>query len=188
MSNGCLERVKRLLEAELYHGEFQHEILAALADLDRLEPAEALGVFDSVPTGLLARMGRERPVLFVSPLNTYARSVEHVSSRRHYEYADFVARRMKAVVQASAQPRGDHGVLKALLIASVVLNRYAAMAVLKRLLVQIDDVRIAVPVAEMLRAHRDYFHEIAPGLHADRLHPILRSVLDELVWIETVSF
>ena len=180
--------VKRLLEAGLYHGEFQQEILAALADLDRLEPAEVLGVFDSVPTGLLARLGRERPVLFVSPLCTYARSVEHASSRRHFEYADFVARRMKAVVQASRSPEVITASLKAILIASVVLNRYAAMAVLRRLLVQIHDVRIAVPVAEMLRAHRDYFHEIAPGLNADRLHPILRSVLDELVWIETVSF
>ena len=95
---------------------------------------------------------------------------------------------MKAVAQASRSPEVITAALKALLIASVVLNRYAAMAVLRRLLVQIHDVRIAVPVAEMLRAHRDYFHEIAPGLHPDRLHPILRSVLDELVWIETVSF
>ena len=46
----------------------------------------------------------------------------------------------------------------------------------------------ALPVAEMLRSHRDYFQEIAPGLRPDQLHPILRSVLDELDWIETVSF
>ena len=44
------------------------------------------------------------------------------------------------------------------------------MAVLRRLLVQVHDVRIAVPVAEMLCADRDYFHE-SLRVSSDRLTP-----------------
>ena len=91
-------------------------------------------------------------------------------------------------MQASRDPELKTLALQAILVAAVVLNRYAAMAAFRLLLYQIQDAETALPVAEMLRAHRDYFQEIAPGLRADRLHPILRSVLDDLDWIETVSF
>jgi len=30
--------------------------------------------------------------------------------------------------------------------------------------------------------------EVAPGLRSERLHPILSAVINDLVWIETVSF
>ena len=47
---------------------------------------------------------------------------------------------------------------------------------------------LALPVSEMLRDHLDEFREIAAALDPSRLHPAIRSVLDELAWIETVSF
>jgi hypothetical protein len=118
----------------------------------------------------------------------YARSLELGISRRHFGYADLVARRMTAVVQSSRDPEAKTWALRAVLVAAVVLNRYAAMDALKRLLNQIRDPATALPVAEMLRAHRDYLQEIAPGLQPERLHPALRTVVDELVWIETVTF
>jgi serine/threonine protein kinase len=180
--------VRRLVRAGLYRGEYNSEILEALADLDRLDPASILDAFDRVPTEVLAGLARDRPAQFLGPLKSYARGLEREVSRRHFQYADLVARRMGTVIHESRDPEVRARALQAILVAAVVLNRYAAMAVFKRLLCQVHDPATALAVAETLRSHRDYFQEIAPGLRAERLHPILRSVLDDLVWIETVSF
>ena len=70
---------------------------------------------------------------------------------------------MQAVFQLSRDPAIKAQALGALLIAAVVLNRYAAMAIFKRLLFQIQDAETALLVAELLRDHRDFFQEVAPG-------------------------
>jgi hypothetical protein len=180
--------VRRLVGAGLDRGEYRTEILEALAELGGLESASILDAFDRVPTGVLAGLARDRPARFLGPLKAYARGLEREASHRHFDYADLVARRMSSVFQATRDPEVTARSLQAILVAAVVLNRYSAMAVVKRLLYEIQDPGTALAVAEMLRAHRDYFQEVAPGLRAGRLHPILRSVLDDLVWIETVSF
>jgi serine/threonine protein kinase len=168
----------------------QHQLamLDALAGLDRLQDDAVIEGFDRVPTNLLAMLARTNPTRFLAPLSSYARSLERAVARRDFHYADLVARRMQSVFQASRKPDVKAQALEALLIAAVVLNRYAAMAVFKMLLYQVNDAEIALRVAEMLRDHRDYFQEIAPGLCTERLHPILQGVIGELVWIETVSF
>ncbi len=95
---------------------------------------------------------------------------------------------MRMIVQAAGSPEIIAAALQALLVAAVALNRYAAMAVLKQLLYQIRGLETALPVAEMLRDHRDDFQVIVPGLRTERLDPVLRAVIDDLDWIETVSF
>jgi serine/threonine protein kinase len=180
--------VRRLSRAGLDRGEYRSEILEALASLDGLDPASILDAFDRVPTGVLVELARDRPERFLGPLKAYARGLEREASRRHFQYADLVARRMSPIVKEGRDPEVRALALQAVLVAAVVLNRYAAMAVVKRLLSEIRDPATALAVAEMLRSHRDYFQEVAPGLRADRLHPILRPVLDELIWIETVAF
>ena len=62
------------------------------------------------------------------------------------------------------------------------------MARVKQTLYQIRGDGAALAVSEMLRERRDYFQEIAPFLRPDRLHSILRRVIDDLEWIETVTF
>ena len=166
----------------------QHAILEAIADLQRLKDDDLLDGLDRVPTDLLSVLAHDNPTQFLAPLTSYARSLERAVARRHFHYADLVARRMQAVFQASRNPDVKAQALEALLIAAVLLNRYAAMAVFKMLLYQIKDAEIALRVAEMLRDHRDYFQEVAPGLRFERLHPILHCVINDLVWIETVSF
>lgn len=181
-------RVGWLIEAGLYRGEYRLDILHALADLDGIEPAAVLDAFDRVPTRVLEDLARQRPAQLLPPLKTYARGLERAVARRHFHYADLVARRMRSVILASRDADLQATALQSILVAAVGLNRYAAMAAVRFLLYEIRDPGIALAVAEMLRAHRDYFQEIAPGLRPDRLHPILRSVLDDLDWIETVSF
>jgi hypothetical protein len=166
----------------------QQAVLEAIAGLDRLQDDEVIDGLDRVPTELLAMLARDNPARFLAPLSSYARSLERAVARRHFHYADLVARRMQAVFQASPSPDVKAQALEALLIAAIVLNRYAAMAVFKTLLYQVKHAELAVRVAEMLRDHRDYFQEVAPGLRPERLHPILRGVINELVWIQTVSF
>ncbi len=163
-------------------------VLDAIAGLDRLPDDQVVDGLDRVPIDLLAMLARDHPARFLAPLSSYARSLERVAASRHFPYADLVARRMQAVFEASRSPDVKAQALEALLIAAIVLNRYAAMAVFKMLLYQIKDAELALRAAEMLRDHIDYFQEVVPGLRTGRLHPILRGELDELVWIQTISF
>ncbi len=169
-------------------GEQRNAMLDALADLDRLTDDELIDALDRVPIHVLVGLARESPTLLLPTLASYARSLERTVARRHFDYADLVARRMQAIFQGTRHPDIRALALQALLIAAVALNRYAAMAVFKKLLYQIDGAELALRIAEMLRDHPDYFQEVAPSLHADRLHPILRCVINDLVWIETISF
>ena len=89
--------------------------------------------------------------------------LERAVARRHFQYADVVARRMQAVFRGVPKSRHQALALEALLTAAVLLNRYAAMTVFKRLLYQIKDAETALRVAEMLRDHRDDFQEMPPA-------------------------
>ncbi len=117
-------------------------VLEAIAGLEGLQADDILEGLDRVPTDLLAVLARDNPARFQASLASYARSLERAVARRHFQYADLVARRMRAIFQASRDPDIKAQALQALLIASVVLNRYAAMSVFKLLLYQIKDAEI----------------------------------------------
>jgi serine/threonine protein kinase len=178
----------RRSETKQYRGEHRDDILGSLSSLGRLESDDLADAFDRLPAEVLATLARDMPRQFLPPFHKCTQGMERTAAHRDFAYADVLAQRMKAVIQATRDPKIQTCALQSLLVAAVVLNRYSAMATVRQLLYQITRPEIALPVAEMLRAHRDYLHEIVPGLCVDRLHPILRGVVDELEWIETVSF
>jgi serine/threonine protein kinase len=164
------------------------EILELLAGLAYLGDDYVLEVFDQLPAGLLAALARQSAGRFLSRLRTYTRSLERAGGRRNFTYADRVADRMREIIAADPVPEVVAQAVEAMLVAAVVLNRYSAMARVKQTLYQIRGDGAALAVSEMLRERRDYFQEIAPFLRPDRLHSILRRVIDDLEWIETVTF
>jgi serine/threonine protein kinase len=187
-----LERLTTLLQVRRPSGvslrEHKDDLLDALARIDRLEPDAAIDAFDRLPREILAGLAKQDAGRLLGPLRVYTRAIEQTAARRPFAYADHVARRVQALMQATSDPEILACALEALLIASVALNRYSAMASFKSLLYEVRRAEVALPVSEMLRASADYLREIAFGLRADRLHPIIRSAVDELDWLETVSF
>jgi serine/threonine protein kinase len=181
-------QLKRLASTPSRLGSLRAELLDALAGLERLDADEALDAFDGLPSEVLAALAREDPERFLPPLRAYVKAVEQTAARRDFAYADRLAARVRTLVHVSPAPEITAWALEALLIAAVTLNRYSAMAVLRSLLYEIRRADVALVVAERLRAAGDYLREIAANLRRDRLHPTLRAVVDELEWIETVTF
>jgi len=183
-----LRRISTPSLAGPYAEQYNDAMLDALSGLAALEPDEVIDDFDRLPTDLLTALARAPRAGLLSALLAYAKALERAGARRRFDYADRVAVRMEAVFQASENPEIKTRALQSLLIAAVVLNRYSAMAAFRRLLYSIRGADLALPIAEMLRDHHDEFQEIASDLHVNRLDPVLRAVIDDLSWIETVTF
>lgn len=152
------------------------------------EGRAGLSWFDDLPITLLRSLAKDRPAQFLAILDDYARVVAAEVPRQEFRYADFVASRMKAIFIATNHVGLRTRALQIVLITAVALNRYAAMSVFKEMLRSIKTLTLALPVSEMLRDHLDEFRDVALGLETGKLHPAIRSVLDELSWIETVPF
>jgi hypothetical protein len=71
--------------------------------------------------------------------------------------------------------------LKALVIAAVELNRFAAMDVFNRLLRSVQTVDLALPVAEMLRAEAARYQKVADQIPPDLLHFAIRVVQKDVL-------
>jgi hypothetical protein len=183
-----LEELKPLTQPGPLRHQNADAILEVLAGLDQLGDDDVIEVFDRLPVQALAALGRHAGGRLLAPLRAYGRSLERVCGRREFPYADLVARRMSALIAASPSPEITARALEVILIAAVVLNRYSAMSVVKHVLYQIKGLDSALAVAEILHERRDYFQEIAPHLLPERLHPILRGLINDLDWIETVTF
>ncbi|QEH33596.1 Serine/threonine-protein kinase StkP [Aquisphaera giovannonii] len=166
----------------------RREILHALLRLQGEPPAVVLEAIDRLPRRLLVELGERGDPAFVRALGAFARALEHAAGRRPFDYADLVVARMRAVFQASDSAEIKVAALRAILIAAVVLNRYAAMGHFKALIYGVQSSELAFLAAEMLRENRDYFQEVATHLNATRLHPAVLAVVDDLDWIDTVSF
>jgi serine/threonine protein kinase len=151
-------------------------------------PREGLSWFDALPIPLIRSLARHRPVDFLGIMNCYARTIRSSASRQDFRYADFVAFRMNEVFMSSRHVGLRTRALQIVMITAVALDRYAAKSKFKDMLREVKSLALALPVSEMLRDHLDEFRDAAEGLAPDSLHPAIRAVLDELSWIETVSF
>lgn len=144
--------------------------------------------FDSLPKPLLRSLARHRSEDLAFVLDLHAKGLGTKNVSRSFSYADFVAGRMKAIFDSTRHVGLKTAALRITLLTAVALNRYSAMATFREMLLDIQTLSLAMPVAEMLREHLEEFRETTPGLDPDRLHPAIRAVFDDFTWIETVSF
>jgi hypothetical protein len=151
-----------------------------LAAGDRSDPAALIERFDRLPEALLRVMAAEHAAELLPVLRDYASALPRRVGRFPFDYADFVARRMRATFHAARSPALKAVALQATLEAAVALNRFAAMDAFNRLLTSVSTVDVALAIAEMLRAHAPAYSEVARGASPDRLHPVIREVQQEL--------
>jgi serine/threonine protein kinase len=164
------------------------EVLDILTGLEYLRDDDVLDVFDRLPPPLLADLARRSAGRFQLRLRRYVACLERACGRRGFAYADLVAGRMRALIDACPLPEVVARAVEAALIVAVALNRYSAMSAVRQILYQTRGAEIALEIAEMLRERREYFQEIAPFLRLERLHPGLQCAVRDLDWIETVMF
>jgi hypothetical protein len=175
-----------LLRQREYRAENVREILALLSTPDRLRPAAAIERFDRLPDALLPLMVAEFPADFLPVLRDFAAALRVQVATFPFSYADRLARRMRRVFLAARNAEVKATALQVTLLAAVELNRFAAMDAFNRLLTTVRSVEVALPVAEMLRAHPDHYAEVARGAPPDRLHPVIREIQQDL--LSTVEF
>ena len=170
-----------LLRRREFRSENVREILALLTPIGRLDSSAAVERFDRLPDGLLPVLAGEFAGEFLPVLRGYAVAVRARVSGFPFHYADQLARRMRLVFLATRHPAIKALALEATLIAAVGLNRYSAMHMFNRMLMAVTGIDVALPTAEMLRAHARTYAVLADGAPADRLHPAVAEVQRQLL-------
>ncbi len=165
-----------------------HEILALLGNLGHRSPSAVLASFDRIPDGLLPLMAREFAGELLPVLETYCEAIRAQVARCNFSYADVVARRMRMVFINAGRSEVKRIALQTILVAAVALKRFAAMGVFNRLLMDVKTVELAIPVAETLRDHAGHYQHVAAVVPADRLHPVIREVQQELLAASAAPF
>jgi hypothetical protein len=178
-----------LLRRREYKSENLRSILALLTQAGRTERDAAIESFDRIPHDLLPVLATEFAGEFLPLLKAYAEAIAARGGRFHFAYADDVARRMRVVFATSRNRAVQTVALRALLIAAVELNRFAAMDVFNSLLRGVKAVDLALPIAEMLRDDAARYRKVADQVPPDRLHFAIRIVQkDVLAGVAETSF
>jgi len=182
-----LERMDRVRPIQEPTRAELHENLSLLHQRGS-EPESGVFWFDAVPSSLLRSFAREIPGDFVTVLDLYRKRICVRPCTLDFQYADLVATRMRGIFESTTHAGLKTLALRIALVTAVALNRYSAMATVRQLLRQVKTLSLALPVSEMLREHLEEFREVTPGLDPQYLHTAIRAILDELTWIETVTF
>jgi hypothetical protein len=178
-----------LLKRCEYKSENLRSILGLLIQAGLLEQDAAIESFDRIPDDLLPILAGELAGEFLPLLKGYAQAIAARGTRFAFAYADSVARRMRIVFHATGNRAVQAVALRALVIAAVELNRFAAMDVFNHLLRSVHTVDLALPIAEMLRAEAARYQKVADQIPPDRLHFAVRVVQrDVLAGVAETSF
>lgn len=157
------------------------ELLALLARPGTTRPGAVLASFERIPDRLLPFIAQDYGAEFLPILEEFARALQAKAARCDFAYADIVARRMRSVFRHARHDTLKCVALQAMLIASVALNRFAAITVFNRLLIGVKGCDLGLSVAEMLSEHADYYRQVASGVPPGRLHPAIRALRQKLL-------
>ena len=155
-----------------------------LSFLARLDPSDHKGIFndfDRIPDRLLSIVGADYSSELLPPLRLYTEAIRARVGGKDFTYAESVAGKMSRIFTASRNTEVQTLALQSILIAAVELNRFVAMGTFNRLLVSVQEIGLVLPVADMLRANRDYYLKVASGPPRESLAPAIRAVRDELL-------
>lgn len=157
------------------------ELCALLGRRHAARPENIVASFDRIPDRLLPFLAREFGPELLPILQAYADALSATAARCEFGYADIVARRMRSVFRHARHNDLRCVALRAALVTSVALNRFAAMSVFNRLLISVKGCDLGLSVAEMLGDNAEHYREVAGGVPPGRLHPAIRAVQQKLL-------
>lgn len=136
---------------------------------------------EKIPSELLGVMSSALPAKLFPAIVIYKDAIEELISNYGFSYAENVAYRMKSIFINSIDNQLKILAMQVALIASVSLNRYAAMEIFDSMLLSITDVQDANLTAYMLRDNMRYYSVVADRLERKKLNPFIQPVYDEAV-------
>ena len=174
----ALQAADTLLQAGQYKRENLETLLSVLANIGD-DPEALLEQFDRIPRALLSAMAKDLSTELRPVLKAYADAVDSVVHGYNFSYAETVAQKMKVIFGESHDSYIKALAIRAALIASVDLNRFAAMETFASLLMAVELGQDAVAVAGMLRDEISRYGRLADDIPGFRLHPVIRAVWGE---------
>lgn len=170
-----LERAKTLMEEDKYSSENLEKLLELIAQMTE-DNNFYIEQFERIPSRLLRIMARRAPQQLERPLGKYCDAVEDVIGNYAFSHAETVAKKMKAIFDASDIAALKVLALKTTMIAAVRLHRFAAMEVYDQMLQAVTTPDVAAPVAEMLRENLDYYKRLSGRVPQAKLHAAIRQI------------
>lgn len=171
----ALAQARTMLKDERYDSDNLENLLELLLQMTEDEDFY-LEQFERIPRRLLRIMARRMPEHLERPVARYGEAVAEVIGGYNFEHAEVVAKRMKAVFDASERPVLKVAAVRATMIAAVNLNRFAAMEVFDEMIVSVSTADIAAPLAEMLRENYGVYQHLQGRVPAGKLHGAIRRV------------
>lgn len=171
----ALEQAKTLLRDNKYRSNNLERLLELVLQMGE-DDDFYLGQFERFPLRLLRIMARRIPELLERPLRKYCDAVEAVIDSYNFEHAETVAKKMKTIFDVSENAALKSLAIKTTMIASVKLNRFAAMEVYDEMLQAVTTPEVAIPVAEMLRENLSYYRYLTGRVPDAKLHPAIRQI------------
>lgn len=176
----AFESVISRVREEAERGEYLETNLKEMLDILGYEairkiPMQWLTFFDMIPNSILEVIPAILPDRLARLLEEYVRCLESSARDCAFPYAERVAKRCKAIFEASAKhPKVRALCLEALLIAATELNRFAAVDVLQKLLAEVQEDEEAWLVRAAMLRHPKAFQSVVAGIPEITLHAALR--------------
>ncbi len=139
-----------------------------------------LELVDSLPEEILPTAATLASVELRPILEAYVKALDDaVGEARSFAYAELVARRMRIVYQETNDVVVRTMALEAVLIASVRLNRFAAMSVFDQMLLQVTNDADAYPIRDMLAQRKQEYRVMYDRIPPLKLHPVIKGLADQ---------
>jgi eukaryotic-like serine/threonine-protein kinase len=174
----CLSQTKAMLDNS---NEFDSDNLIELMSYFLMLDDEILIMdsFDNIPQVLLPILSKME-LEFLPVLEHYSNAIAGSVGLKGFAYAETVGKKMKRLFDTSSTEIKVFA-LKNVLIASVTLNRFAAMDIFDELLLKINDEEDAFAVSDMLRVNSFEYKKLAGRIPSNRLHTIVQEVQTEFI-------
>ncbi len=165
------------------HGQYDktviENIIATIAMVEKNEDM-FFDFIDRLPKDVVKKIVIDFGDQFQRIFYVYANGImSYLSNNRlGFEYAETIAKLMRAIFESSKQLEIKRDSLKINLLTSIYFNRYYAMGVFDDLLVSVKDDQEAASIATMLMEESDAFSDRIDSLPYKDLHSKIRAVVD----------
>lgn len=176
------ENLTSIAKEKLKENEYDPENLSEMIGvINTFEDSNTfLKYFHSIPYRLMPILAREEfSDSFELVMLKYYLSIKDVIGEYSFEFAESVGERVVAISSNTNSPIIKKYCLLSVLIASVVLNRFAAMGDFDNLLLKIESNEDAYPIGEGLQEEIYYYQSLYERIPRDRLHPVLQAIWDQ---------
>ena len=175
-----LQQAAELLKGNEYKPEILRELCSILAHLDEREDETVISMFTQLDPRLLRVLGANMPDDLEPALGRYSKAIDALVGGRGFSFAETVANQMKVVFDSATGSHLRCTALRTAMVAAVALWRFAAMDTFDEMLKATSRDDDAMAFSEMLREEQATFAKLANRYTPTQLHPIIRSVWEEV--------